>query len=123
MADTPTEIVVTEEMMKEDEEFLDGKDAMFEAPVEPEPKLQGESALQKLLSVAETVSNFYSAQGGGVSKLPQGFKGELYEYQKKVCLHVRVCASVCACARGVCRQAVVPVVASQAVLVALLAWQ
>ncbi len=37
--------------------------------------------------MAETVSKFYSAQAGegaAVNKVPKGFKGELYEYQKKV---------------------------------------
>ena len=90
------DLVITDDMVKEDEEYLDGKGADVpetasdaDAGASAAERPQGDTALQKLLSVAETVSNFYSAQGGGGSSLPKGFKGELYEYQKKVGVGVR----------------------------------
>ena len=90
--DAVADLLITAEMAKADEEFLDGVslDAVLspeaESAAAPPPPADG-SSLQKLISVAETVSQFYSTQATGSStKLPKGFIGELYEYQKKVCV-------------------------------------
>jgi hypothetical protein len=57
--------------------------------------MEGATALQKLLSVAETVSQFYSAQidDAGSTVAATLFKGSLFAYQQKVCVTVGVPAA------------------------------
>lgn len=96
-----SDLVVTSDMVAADEEFMDG-DYVDESAASPK-KAAGaglgdlvdkddaemRAGLEKVLSVAQKMSDFYSSSASfteeeGSRKLPKGFLGSLYEYQKKV---------------------------------------
>jgi hypothetical protein len=60
------------------------------------------AALDKIIAVANSVSEFYGAQEAGGAAVAKSFKGKLHEYQKKVrhravCAVVRCCCDCCRC--------------------------